>query len=373
MKRRIVIAVIVVLLVLAGLAAVKWAQVDKLVGAMAASTQPPEAVSSAVVREEKWRNSLNTICSISAVNGVNVTPEVAGTVSQIAFESGAAVKKGDLLLRLESSSEEAQLRAAEAQAELARINAERMRQLRADTTVSQSEFDTAQANWKQLQASADALRVAIEKKTIRAPFSGRLGIRLVNLGEYVDTGDPIVSLQSLSPVYADFALPQQELAQLKTNMIVHVSADTYTNRIFEGVLTAINPDVDAGTRNVRLQATFENPDELLRPGMFARVAVLLPVEEPVLVVPATAILSAPYGDSVYVVEPGTNAPDALVVRQQFVRTGRARGDLVAVELGVKAGQRVASSGVFKLRNGMAVVESDQPGPDVSATPRPGDR
>jgi membrane fusion protein (multidrug efflux system) len=374
MKRKIIAAVLLVLLVLGGLAGVKFLQIRKLMAAAQGAAQPPESVSSVVARDEKWQETLDAIGSITAVQGVNVTPEVAGTVSEIAFEAGAVVARGDLLVRLDTSSEEAQLRAIEAQADLARITADRLRVLRTEKTVSQSELDTAEATLKQAQANADAIRAAIDKKTIRAPFAGRLGIRLVHLGEYLDTGKPIVPLQSLSPVYADFSLPQQELARLKTGMPVRVSTDTYPDRQFEGVLTAINPNLDPSTRSVGLQATFENPGQLLRPGMFARVAVLLPEEQKVLVIPATAVLSAPYGDSVYVIEskPGPDGNPALMVRQQFIRSGRARGDFIAVESGLKPGERIVSAGIFKLRNGMVVVENNELVPKASQTPRPKD-
>ena len=374
MKLKIVFALVVVLIVFGGLAGVKTLQIRKMMAAGQAFVPPPESVSSAVARQEKWQETLDAIGSITAVQGVNITPEAAGTVSEIAFVSGAVVATGDLLVRLDTSSEEAQLRSLEAQANLARINAERARQLRADNTVSQSELDTAEATLKQYQANADAIRAAIEKKTIRAPFAGRLGIRLVNLGEYLDTGKPIVSLQSLSPVYADFSLPQQELARLKTGMRVRVTTDTYPDKKFEGDLTAINPDLDPSTRSVRLQATLDNPEQFLRPGMFARVQVLLPSEQTVLAVPAPSVLSAPYGDSVYVIEPGTNGAGAgLVVRQQFIRTGRALGDFVSVETGLKTGERVVSSGLFKLRNGMSVVENNAIAPATAEAPRPADR
>lgn len=374
MKRKIAIAIIIVVVVFGGLAGIKVLQIQTLLAAAKTMTAPPEAVSSATAKEEVWQETLEAIGSITAVQGVSITPEVAGTISEIAFESGAMVKKGDLLVRLDTSTEEAQLRAIEAQANLARINAERIRQLRADNTVSQSELDTAEATLKQAQANADAIRAAIEKKTIRAPFSGRLGIRQINLGEYLDTGKQIVSLQALTPVYADFWLPQQDLAKIKTGMRVLVTTDTYTNQTFEGVLTAINPDLNTTTRSIRLQATLENTNQLLRPGMFARIEVLLPVEEKVLVIPATAILSAPYGDSVYVIEKSTNAAtDGLVVRQQFVKTGRGRGDFVSIQNGLKVGEKVASSGVFKLRNRMPVVENNEVVPKASEAPRPPDR
>jgi len=368
MKLKVGIAIIVVLVVVAGLVGIKALQIKKMTSTP--YTQPPDTVSSAVAHEEKWANTFSAVGSISAVQGVTVTPEIAGTISEIAFESGAVVAKGDLLVRFDTSTEEAQLKAANAQLEWARVSLERTKKLRSDNTVSQSELDQAEATWKQDKANADAIQAVIDKKTIRAPFAGKLGIRQVNVGEYVDAGKPIVSLQSLNPVYADFSLPQQVLSQVKTGMVVRVSLDTYTNKQFEGTLTAINPEVDADTRNVRLQATLDNGDKLLRPGMFARIEVVLPNEDNVLVIPATSVLSAPYGDSVFVIEKGTNGPNSQVVRQQFVRTGRSRGDFVAVESGLKPGERVVTAGLFKLRNGAAVTENNDVAPPLTEKPKP---
>jgi membrane fusion protein (multidrug efflux system) len=375
MKRKILTAVIVVLAVVLGLAGVKAWQIHTLIAAGQAFAPPPETISSAVAHEEKWQDTLTAVGSINAVQGVTVSPEIAGTVSEIAFESGAVVARGDLLVRLDTSSEEAQLRAVEAQVELARLNADRTRQLRTNNTVSQSELDAVEATVKQQQANADAIHATIEKKTIRAPFAGRLGIRLVNLGELLAAGKAIVSLQSLAPVYADFSLPQQELARLKTGLAVRVFSDTYPDQHFDGTLTAINPDLDATTRSVRLQATFANTEQLLRPGMFVRVEVIFPEEQTVLAVPATAILSAPYGDSVYVIEshPAKNGgkPEA-VVSQKFVHTGRLRGDFISILSGLKAGERVVSAGVFKLRNGMSVQENNDLVPRAVEKPSPSD-
>ncbi|MFZ0826193.1 MAG: efflux RND transporter periplasmic adaptor subunit [Verrucomicrobiia bacterium] len=371
MKRNISRAGLIVLAVVLVLAGIKTWQVRTLIAAGRAFVPPPETVSTAVVHEEKWPDTLTAVGSISAVQGVTVSPEIAGKVSEIAFESGAAVAKDDLLLRLDTSSEAAQLRAIEAQVELARLNAERTRQLRVNNTVSQSELDGVEATLKQEQANADAIRATIEKKTIRAPFAGQLGIRLVNLGELLDVGKPIVSLQALSPAFADFSLPQQNLAQLKTGLPVRVTSDTYPDQRFEGTLTAINPDLDQTTRSVRLQATFENAEKLLHPGMFVRVEVLLPEAQTVLVVPATAILSAPFGDAVYVVEPqAANGVTNLVVQQKFIRTGRAHGDFVSVESGLKAGDRVVTAGLFKLRNGVGVQENNTDTPQPSMSPNP---
>ena len=372
MKKKIIIAIAFVLIVIGGLAAVKALQISKLIAAGKAMVPPPVTISSAVATEEKWQDSITAVGSIAAAQGVVITPEIAGIVSEIAFESGAVVKQGDLLVRLDVSSEEAQLRAIEAQVELWKLNAERARQLWTNNAISKAELDTAEATLKQGKANADVIRTAIEKKTIRAPFAGRTGIRQVNLGEYVDKGNPIVSLQSLTPVYCDFSLPQQELARLNTGMKVIAKTDATPGKEFEGELTAINPDLDVATRSVRLQATFANNEQLLRPGMFTRIEVLLPGEEDVIAIPATAVLNAPFGDSVFFIEPSTNSTDGLVVRQQFIRVGRTHGDFVSILNGVSPGQRVVSSGIFKLRNGMSVVENNELAPKSTEKPKPAD-
>ncbi|HZR17940.1 MAG TPA: efflux RND transporter periplasmic adaptor subunit [Verrucomicrobiae bacterium] len=373
MIRKIVIAVAIVLLIAAGLVGVKALQIRKLAEMGKSFAQPPESVSVATVKAEKWQGSLTAIGSVTAIQGVTITPEIAGTVTEIAFESGGIVAKGDLLARLDTSSEEAQLRAVEAQLELAKINLSREQNLRKENMVSQSDLDSADATMKQTQANADAIRALIEKKTIRAPFAGQLGIRQINLGQYVDAGKPIIWLQTVSPVYADFTLPQQELAQLTNGMAARLRVDAFPDKVFEGTLTAINPGLDQATRSVGLRATFDNPNQLLHPGMFARVQVLLPESKDVLVVPATSVLRAPSGDSVYVVEPaGPDSKGGFKVRQQLVRLGADRGDYVSVESGVKAGDRIVSAGQFKLRTGMAVVEQDAVGPKTAEAPKPSD-
>ncbi len=370
MKRKIFIAVVIVAAIFVGLAAVKVLQIRKMIAFGKTYVPPPDTISSAVAHEESWQDSLTAVGSINAAQGVTVSPEIAGTVTEIDFESGAVVAQGDLLVKLDTSTEVAQLQAAQAQMELAKLNTDRTKKLRADNTVSQSELDSAEASLKQFAANADEIRATIEKKTIRAPFAGRLGIRLVNLGESLDARTPIVSLQALTPVYADFSLPQQELAQLKTGLPVAVSTDAYPGQKFDGTLTAINPDLDATTRSVTLRATLANTNQLLRPGMFVRAAVVLPQSQTVLAVPATAILSAPFGDSVYVIEPATNSGGGLIVRQQFVRTGRTHGDFVSVLTGIKAGERVASAGLFKLRNGAPVTVNNDIMQKPSMTPSP---
>ncbi|HEX7569875.1 MAG TPA: efflux RND transporter periplasmic adaptor subunit [Verrucomicrobiae bacterium] len=369
MKRKLLSGIIIVVAVAGGLAAVKTLQIKKLIST--AHPVPMETIASAVAHEENWPDTLPAVGSVSAAQGVTVAPEIGGMVMEIAFESGAFVQPGDLLVRLDTSSEEAQLRAAEAQTELARLNAERNRKLREDKTVSQAELDATEATLKQAQANADAIHATIAKKTIRAPFAGKLGIRLVNLGEQLNVGQGIVSLQSLSPVFVDFSLPQQEFAKLQTGLKVRAFLDAYPTNHFEGELAAINPDLDPVTRCVRIRAKFENAGELLRAGMFARVSVILPEEKPVLVVPSTAVMSAPFGDSVFVITPDGQAGSTnLVAQQKFIRTGRMHGDFVSVETGLKAGDKVATAGLFKLRNGVSVRENNEMTPKPSLSPNP---
>jgi membrane fusion protein (multidrug efflux system) len=369
MKWKIFFAVLIVVVIFAGLAAVKFLQVHSMINFGITFVPPPDSVSSAIAQEEKWQDTLNAIGSIDPQNGVTLASEVAGTVSEIAVADGSVVAKGDLLMRLDTSSEEAQLRSAEAQTELARLNAERTRSLRANNTVSQSEMDQAEATLKQNQANADVIRAAIEKKTIRAPFAGRLGLWLVNVGTTMDARRALISLQSLTPVYADFSMPQQNLSQIKTGQPVQLTCDAYPDQKFDGVLTAINPDLDSTTRSVALRATLENTNQLLRPGMFVRASIILPQAQPVLAVPATAILSAPFGDSVYVIEQSTNFGGGLIARQQFVRTGESHGDFVSVLTGLKPGDKVVSVGGFKLHNGSPVtVNNDIVPPSVKNPP-----
>jgi membrane fusion protein (multidrug efflux system) len=285
------------------------------------------------------------------------------------------VKAGDLLVKQDTTSEQAQLRAAEATVTLARINLKRLGKLLAGKTIAKSQHDDAEAQYKQASAQADAIRATIAKKTIRAPFAGRLGVRLVNLGQIINEGEAIVSLQSLDPIYVNFFLPQQQIAQIRTGLTVRVTTDALAGMEIEGEITAINPQIDVATRNVQVQATVSNRRESLRPGMYVNVSVVLPVEEEVLAIPATAVLYATYGDSVFVVEDsqnGQNPRPTKVLRQQFVRLGKKRGDFVSVVSGLKDGETVVSTGVFKLRNGQAVVVDNKLAPEFKLTPRPED-
>lgn len=371
-RLKVILGILAVLLVIGG---IKGLQIRAMMAGGAAGGPPPESVAAAEVVQKDWQPVLRSVGSISPVQGAMLSAELPGIVAEIAFKNGADVKKGDVMVRLASAQEEAQLRAAEAEAELAKSGLERARDLRVRNVVSQAELDAAEAKYKQQTAAVDNMKGRIEKLTIRAPFDGGAGIRLVNVGQTVNAGQAIVALQSIDPVYADFTLPQQRLNELREGLDVVLRTDAFPDRQFEGKLTALNSMIDPMTRNVTLQATLANPDQLLKPGMFAKVEVLLPQKNPTLVIPATAVSYAPFGDSVYVIE---NKPDpktkkeTTTVRQQFIRIGETRGDFVGVTTGLKPGEKVVSAGVFKLRNGMAVQIKEDVAAKPEENPRPAD-
>jgi membrane fusion protein, multidrug efflux system len=373
MAKKITLTVISLLVVLGIIVVIKGLQIKTLISMKV--VQPPESVSTTAVTQEIWQQTLTSVGSMTAVQGVTVAAELDGKIVEIDFEAGKAVKTGDVLVRQDTSVEQAQLRSADAAVELSKVNLQRTSELLAKATVSQSQFDSDGAANKQMIAASDNIRATIAKKTIKAPFSGALGIRLVNLGQSLKAGDSIVSLQALNPIFADFYLPQQELAQIKTGLPVRLSGDAFAGKSVEGKVTAISPDVDASTRNVRVEATVENADGLLHPGMYVDVAVELPVSDKVLSIPATSVLYAPFGDSVYVVEDKTDEKTGakqLVVRQQIVRLGDRKGDFVAVTSGLKAGETIVTSGVFKLRPGSSVVVNNAVSPDAQLAPKPND-
>jgi membrane fusion protein, multidrug efflux system len=374
MKKRMIVMLIAVAVFVAAIGAIKVRQIRGAGGQAGAFQPPPEAVTTTVAREEEWPATVSAIGTVTAVQGVMVSADLPGIVQTIAFESGKTVRAGDVLVRLETSQEQAQLAAAEAQRDLARLNLERLRGLHESGVIAQSDYDRAAAELKQDDAQMGEIRATIERKTIRAPFPGLLGIRKVNLGQYLAGGDPVVSLQSLRPVYVDFAVPQQEVGRLRTGAVVRLSAEGMAGLKSEGRITAIDSVVDANTRNVQVQATYANADGRLRPGMFVETHMALGASRRVVPLPASAISYAPYGDSVYLVEEmkGPDGQPYKGARQQFVKLGASRGDQIAVVSGLEPGQVVVTSGVFKLRNGAAVQVNNSILPADSKTPRPED-
>jgi membrane fusion protein (multidrug efflux system) len=369
MKKTIAFVLIAVVILVAGLAAVKALQFRAMGEQAKKAVPPPEIVTTAAARSHFWETSLTAVGSLVAVQGVTVMAELPGKVVEIAFKPGTKAAKGELLIRQDVSSEEAQLAGATAQAKLARTVLNRNTQLLPDRIVSQADYDASAAGQEQAAAQTDAIATLIAKKTVRAPFTGRLGIRQVNDGQILKEGDPIVTLQSLDPIFVNFALPQQHLAQLRTGLPVKVTCDALPGVSIEGHITTVNPLVDAETRNIQLQATLANGEEKLLPGMFVNVSVRLPDRRKVIAVPATAVFYAPYGDSVFVVT--GDKEGAKTIRQQFVRLGEKRGDFVAVSTGLKEGETIVSTGVFKLRNGQAVTVDNRKAPTFRVSPTPG--
>jgi membrane fusion protein, multidrug efflux system len=374
MWKRMIVMLAVVLTVIGALGFVKFKQIRTAIAEGAAFQPPPEAVTTIVAHQEEWPATLSVIGTMAAVQGVTVSADLPGTVNRIAFDSGRAVQQGDVLAELDTRQERAQLAAIEAQRDLAKLNYDRMKGLLTDRVISQAEFDKAVAEQKQTDAQVGEIRATIERKTIRAPFSGILGIRQVNRGQYLAAGDPIVPLQSLSPIYVNFGVPQQDLAQIRSGHRVRVTSTDAGGMEFEGRVTALDSVVDQATRNVQVQATLANPGGKLRPGMFVQTELVLGANRSVVALPATAISYAPFGDSVFVVTDlkGQNGQSYRGVRQQFVKLGTSRGDQVAVVSGLKAGDEIVTSGVFKLRNGAAVVVNNKVQPSNKRAPKPED-
>ena len=372
-RKGIVIAIALLVAICVFAFGIKALQIGKMMSTP--QTMPPTTVSSTTVKEEDWAPRLTAVGSVSAVEGAVISAELAGIVSEINFQNGAEAKKGEVLMKLDASQEEALLRSAEAEAQLARTDLERSRDLAMKKVVSSAELDSAQSKFRRQSALVDQMRSSIAKKTLIAPFDGQLGIRQVNVGQMINAGQQVVALTGLNSVYVDFALPEQYLSKLAKDLEVTVRADAFPDREFKGKLTAINSMVDPVTRNVPLQATLENPDHALHPGNFAKVEVALPETKKTIVIPGSAVSYAPYGDSVFLIEkqkdPKTGK-ESQVLRQQFVRIGDARGDFVAVTQGLKAGQTVVGTGVFKLRNGMAVAVNNDLAPKPELNPKPAD-
>lgn len=356
------------------LGGIKGIQFRDLIAAAATMAPPPASVATHKVERQNWEKTLNAVGTLEATQGVTISADIPGRITDVFFTPGAQVQKGTPLIQQDISSETAQLRAAEANVELARLNVERVRELYTKRASSKADLDTSEARYKEALAQADTIRTNIEKKTVKAPFSGRLGIRLVNVGQDLASGTPIVSLQAVDTMFLNFSLPQQSLAHLAPGLPVRMTTDAVPGQVYEGVLTALDPEVDPATRNVRVQATVQNPDQKLLPGMFSNAQVVLPDVEPVVVVPITAVAYATYGDSVFVVEEETNEAGEthLVARQQFVRLGRTLGDFVAISKGIEEDQTVVVSGVFKLQNGAPVTVNNDVKPAFSLTPSPKD-
>jgi membrane fusion protein (multidrug efflux system) len=366
MIKRMLIMLGVVLVVIAGIAFWKVTQVRAAIEMSKQFAPPPAAVTTTLVKTTRWQPTLTAVGTLKAVNGVTVSTDLPGIVASIEFQSGALVEKGALLIQLDRQQEEAQLRAAEARRDLAKANLDRQRELIETGAVAKSEFDAADSEYRQAWAAVDEMRAVIARKTIVAPFAGRLGIRQVDVGQYLNVGVPIVRLESVDPIHVEFAVPQLNLDQVAVGKAVRLRVPGLGSEEFAGTITAIEARVDEATRNVMVQATVPNPAQKLRPGMYVNVEVFLPESE-VIAIPSAAVSYAPYGDTVFVVK---TADGGKMVEQRFVKVGASRGDQVHILSGLKVGEEIVTSGAFKLRNDLPVQinNSVQPSDDAHPTP-----
>lgn len=374
MSKRMIQMLAVVVVVVAALGFVKFQQIQAGMAAGKSFKMPPEAVTTVIAQPQTWASTVQAVGSVVPVQGVTLSADQPGVVATIGFVSGAHVKAGQVLLSLDTRSERAMLASAEAHASLARTTLARSKKIFDQQLISQAEYDQVDAQAKQAEAAVNEVKAAIDRKTIRAPFSGITGIRQANVGQYLRSGDPIVPLQSEDPIYVNFSIPQQQVRQIRVGATVRAAADSGAAATAEGHVTAVDPVVDEATRNVKVQAMFTNTRGRLRAGSYVTVSVTTGTRAPQVAVPVSAISYAPYGNSVFIVEKmkGPDGKEYLGVRQQFVKLGTTQGDQVAVLSGVKTGEEVVSSGVFKLRPAAAVVVNNKVQPGNSAAPKPED-
>ena len=370
MLSKFFIAIFGFILVVCSLGAVKYQQIAQM--SSVSHVPPPIAVTTIDAASVAWHPVMQAIGTLAPVQGVTLSADAEGTIVKIMVESGTAVKAGDPLVELDTTVELAQLNAAEARADLARISIDRAEGLLKSNSMAKSEYDSIAAASKQSLAEVAALKAQIDKKLVRAPFDGRIGIRMVNVGQYISKGRALMPLQKLDPMFVDFSIPQRQLSTLSIGQKISVTVDAYQGKVFEGTISAVNSEVDAASRNISVQATLSNPEERLRSGMFVQVEVQLPVSDSRVVLPATAIAYASYGNSVFVVEKMKDATGAeyLGVRQQPVKLAETRGDLVAIESGLNPGEQVVTSGVFKLRNAAHVEVNNTVQPSAQSAPKP---
>src|SRR5215472_2295778 len=343
---------------------------------MAAAASPPQTVSTTVATTQDWQPQMEAVGSLRAVNGADLAFEVSGIVKELHFNSGDDVDAGALLMALRSDDDVGKLRALEATAELSEVNYHRDQEQFKIKAVSQATLDADAANLKNAKAQVAEQEAVIAKKTLRAPFAGHLGVRAVDIGQYISAGTAVVTLQALDPIYADFFLPQQALNQVRLEQAVTIKVDTYPDQDFAGTITAINPKVDQATRNVQVRATLNNPDRRLLPGMYASVSIAAGDKQRYVTLPQTAVTYNPYGETVYIVDDKGNDPQGrpqLAARQVFVTAGSKRGDQVAIMSGVEEGQAIVTAGQMKLRNGTPVMIDNTIRPTADANPIPIDQ
>jgi membrane fusion protein (multidrug efflux system) len=378
-KRVWIVSVLGIIVVITSLVGIKVGQIRAMIQAGQSFVPPPESITSAKVESDSWQSRRSAIGTLVAVHDVILGAEFPGLIREVTFASGTTVRRGEVLVRLDTANEKAQLASAMADRELAKATLERAHALRKGGANTPADLDVAEARAKQTRAVVANIQATIAKKTIHAPFDGRVAMKQVERGQVVSQGTPIATLQSVDPIYTEFSLPQQALTDLKTGQVATMRVDSFPGKTWHGTISAVNSEVDPATRSIRVRATFPNKEEILRPGLFANVEVNAADQHQVLLVPATAVVYAPYGDTVFVLDAAKDDaakgsdPSALVAQPRFVRLGERRGDFVAIVSGLKEGETVVSNGAFKLRKGMRVVVNNSLAPPIELDPKPTDK
>ena len=370
MKKQLGITFLVIFILTPFLGVVKATQIQRAIAEYSSFSPPPEAVTTTKVTKADWRESFDTVGSFVSMQGSTLSAKESGNVVAVHFESGAKVKAGDVLIEIDHSVEEANLRGATARLELAKQNLERASKLRGQSALALSSLEDSQSKVRQSESEVQSIKAAIERKTIVAPFDGRAGIRTVNVGSFVNAGTPLVPLYALNPIYFNFSVPQQLAPQLAVNTDVSVRVDAFPSRVFAGKVTAINPNIDEVLRTISIQATVQNPQEEILPGMFGSVHLEIGNSISLLVIPSLSVAYAPYGNSAYVVERTRDAEgkESTTARQQIVQLGRSRGDFVSVTKGLTEGDEIVATGSFKLRPGAKIQIKQEGTPTLSLEP-----
>jgi len=376
MTKRMIIMLVAAIVIFGGVLGFlifRGIMIQKYIASMG---QPPQTVTTAIAKYEDWEPTLDAVGTLKALKGTDITPQLAGIVAEIPFESDSEVKEGDLLVKLANQDDVAKLKALQADADLARLNYDRSKKLVKSRAVSQAQLDTATATLKSALAQVAAQQALVDKKEIRAPFDGHVGIRLVDIGQYLTAGQKITTLQALDPIYVDFTLSQSNVSKISVGQAVAITTDAYPGETFTGKVVALDPKLDTATRNIAVRAELANPDHKLLPGMFASVKITTGAKEKKLTLPQTAITYNPYGETVFIVKKGK--PDAdgktpLTAEQKFVVTGTTRGDEVAITKGVSEGDTVVASGQLKLKNGTPLIINNSQSLPVEVAPNPQDQ
>ncbi len=369
-KKHVLVAIVISLGLVLFLGGIKSFQINKEKNERENQKTPPTPVTSFIVEKSTWKNTIKAVGELESTEGAMLSTQSDGRVVKVGFDSGTIVKKGDVLVELDTSVEVAELAGARARLELAKLNLDRQKTLRSKNANSKLDLDNATSEFENARAAVDQIEGVIERRKIIAPFDGTAGIRYINVGQMLMVGTDVVALHALDPLYVNFSLPEQDLARIKIGNVINVSVDPFPKKVFKATLSAIDSFVDSNTRNIRVQGVLKNPKNVLRSGIFARVVVNLGNDREVLAIPSSAISYSPYGNSIFIISKSDGKNPVRTVTSHFIKLGSKKGDLVEVLNGVKDGDEVVSSATFKLHNNAPVIIDNKIQPEALLNPKP---